>query len=64
MGYKKSNYGNYSTLFKVENISKSANITNILKRNKIEEKKEKLSKFFTLIGSSGLVFILAIIILL
>ena len=47
MGYKKSNYGVYSSLLKVDNVSKETNIFNILKRNKIEEQKEKLNHLIT-----------------
>ena len=57
MGYKKSNYGVYSQVLKVESVSKPIDITNIIKRNKVEEQKEKLLKVFTLIGSSGLVLL-------
>ena len=64
MGYKKSNYGVYSSFFKVDNVSKQTNISNILKRNKIEEQKEKLQKIITILGSSGLVLLFVIFILL
>ena len=64
MGYKKSNYGVYSSFFKVDNVSKQTNISNILKRNKIEEQKEKLQKIITILGSSGLVLLFVIFIFL
>ena len=64
MGYKKSNYGVYSSLLKVDNVSKETNIFNILKRNKIEEQKEKLIKIITVLGSSGLVLLFVMFILL
>ena len=64
MGYKKSNYGVYSSFFKVDNVSKQTNISNILKRNKIEEQKEKLLKIITILGSSGLVLLFVIFIFL
>ena len=57
MAYKKSNNGVYSQALKVESVSKPTDITNIIKRNKVEEQKEKLLKVFTLIGSSGLVLL-------
>ena len=41
MGYKKSKYGVYSSYLKVDNVVGPTNISNILKRNKIEEQKEK-----------------------
>ena len=57
MGYRKSNYGIYTSFLKVDNISEPTNISNILKRNKIEEQREKLLKIITILGSSGLVLI-------
>ena len=62
MGYKKSNYGVYSSSFKVDNVPKQTNISNILKRNKIEEQKEKLQKIITILGSSGLVLLFVLFI--
>ena len=64
MGYKKSNYGVYSSFLKVDNVSKQTNISNILKRNKIEEQKEKLLKIITILGSSGLILLFVIFIFL
>ena len=64
MGYRKSNYGIYSSFLKVDNISEPTNISNILKRNKIEEQKEKLLKIITILGSSGLVLLFVIFIIL
>ena len=64
MAYKKPNYGVYSSFLKVDNVSKPTNISNILKRNKIEEQKEKLLKIITILGFSGLAFLFAIFIFL
>ena len=64
MGYKKSNYGVYSSFLKVDNVSKPTNIFNILKRNKIEEQKEKLLKIITILGFLGLAFLFTIFIFL
>lgn len=64
MGYKKSNLGVYTTLLKVESISKTTDISNILKRNKTEEQKEKLLKIYTIVGSSCLAFLLVLFIFL
>ena len=64
MGYKKSNYDIYSSFLKVDDVSKPTNISNILKRNKIEEQKEKLLKIITILGSSGLVLLFVIFIFL
>ena len=60
MGYRKSNYGIYSSFLKVDNISEPTNISNILKRNKIEEQKEKLLKIITILGSSGLALLFVV----
>ena len=60
MGYKKSNYCANS----VGNISKTTNIIDLIKRNKIEEQKEKLLKIITILGSSGLVLLFVIFIFL
>ena len=64
MGYKKSNYGVYSSMVKIDNVSKPINITNLIKRNKIEQQKDKLLKILTLLGSSGLVLLFVIFIFL
>ena len=64
MGYKKSNYGIYSSFLKVDDVLKPINVSNILKRNKIEEQKEKLVKIITILGSSGLVLLFVIFIFL
>jgi len=64
MGYKKSNYGVYSSFLKSDSVSEPTNINNILKRNKIEEQKEKLQKIITILGSSGLVLLFVIFIFL
>ena len=64
MGYKKSNYSVYSSMVKIDNVSKPINITNLIKKNKIEQQKDKLLKILTLLGSSGLVLLFVIFILL
>ena len=64
MVYKKSNYGVYSSFLKSDSVSEPTNINNILKRNKIEEQKEKLQKIITILGSSGLVLLFVIFIFL
>ena len=60
MGYKKSNYAADS----VGNVSKTTNIIDLIKRNKIEEQKDKLQKIFTLFGFSGLALLFVIFLLL
>ena len=64
MAYKKSNYSVYSSMVKIDNVSKPINITNLIKRNKIEQQKDKLLKILTLLGSSGLVLLFVIFIFL
>ena len=64
MGYKKSNYSVYSSMVKIDNVSKPINITNLIKRNKIEQQKDKLLKILTLLGSSGLILLFVIFIFL
>ena len=64
MGYKKSNYCVYSSMVNIDNVSKPINITNLIKRNKIEQQKDKLLKILTLLGSSGLVLLFVIFIFL
>ena len=59
MGYKKSNYEAYS----VGNVSKTTNIIDLIKRNKIEERKDRLQRI-TLLGFSGLIFLFVIFIFL
>ena len=63
MGHNKSNYTGYSTLAKNDGISKPANITDLIKRYKIAEQKDKLLKIFTL-GFYGLILLLVTFILL
>ena len=64
MGYKKSNYSVYSSIVKIDNVSKPINITNLIKRNKIEQQRDKLLKILTLLGSCGLVLLFVIFIFL
>ena len=63
MGYKRSNYAVNSSFAKVDDFSQSVNITNLIKRNKIEERKNRLLKI-ALLGSSGLIFLFVIFIFL
>jgi len=63
MGYKRSNYAVNSSFANVDDFSKRINITNLIKRNKIEERKDRLIKI-TLLGSSGLIFLFVIFVFL
>ena len=60
MGYRKSNYASNLRLAKINVFSKSVNITSIIKRNKVEEQKEKLLKIFSLSVSFGLIILLVV----
>jgi hypothetical protein len=63
MRYIKSNYSAYTSLGKTDSISKFTNIRDLIKRNKIEEKKDKLQKIYTLLGLTVLLILLALFIL-
>ena len=63
MGYKRSNYAVNLSFENVDDFSKRINITNLIKRNKIEERKDRLIKI-TLLGSSGLIFLFVIFVFL
>ena len=63
MRYVKSNYSAYTTLSKTGVISRPANIGDLIKRNKIEEKKDKLLKIYTLLGFSALLLLLVLFVL-
>ena len=63
MRYVKSNYSAYTSQAKTDDISRPANIKDLIKRNKIEEKKDKLLKIYTLLGLSALLLMLVLFIL-
>ena len=63
MRYVKSNYSSYTSLAKTESVSRSTNIQDLIKRNKIEEKKDKLLKIYTISGFSLLLILLVLFIL-
>ena len=54
MRYVKSNYSAYTSTAKTDDIARPANIKDLIRRNKIEEKKDKLLKIITLLGFSAL----------
>ncbi len=54
MRVEKSNFRVYSSLPKIGTLSRPANIVDIVKKNKVEEKKEKIVKIYTLLGFVGL----------
>ena len=63
MRYVKSNYSAYTSQAKTDDISRPANIKDLIKRNKIEEKKDKLIKIITLFGFSTLLILFVLFIL-
>jgi|TARA_B110000438_G_scaffold166420_1_gene159197 hypothetical protein len=63
MRYAKSNYSAYTSLAKTDAVSRPANIRDLIKRNKTEEKKDKLLKIYTLLGLSALLILLVLFIL-
>ena len=60
MRAEKSHYTVYSTQSENGSISKTTNILDIIKKNKIEEKREKKLKFYTLISFVGLILLFSL----
>ena len=54
MSAEKSNFTVNSPLLKIGSVSRPTNITDLIKRNKLEEKKEKMHKFYILLSFVGL----------
>ena len=50
----KSKFRVYSSLPKISSISRPTNVIDLVKKNKIEEKKEKKQQVYTLLGFTGL----------
>ena len=63
MRYVKSNYSAYTSTAKTDDIARPANIKDLIRRNKIEEKKDKLQKIITLLGFSALLLLFVLFIL-
>tara|TARA_B100000686_G_C16579333_1_gene857261 strand:- start:816 stop:1010 length:195 start_codon:yes stop_codon:yes gene_type:complete len=57
MRAEKSNYRIYASLSKVKPISKPADILDLIKKNKVEEKREKILKVYTMSGFLFLIFL-------
>ena len=60
MRAEKSHYAVYSSQAETSSISKTTNILDIIKKNKIEEKREKKIKFYTLISFAGLILLFSL----
>ena len=59
MRAEKSNFRVYSSLSKISSGARPTNIVDLVKKNKIEKKKEKIQQVYTLLGFIGL-FLLVI----
>ena len=63
MRREKSNFAIYALLPKSRSISGSTNVLDLIKKQKEEEKEEKIRKVWTtLLGFAGLMFVLGIFI--
>ena len=63
MRAEKSNISVYTPLVK-SSILRTANIIDLIKKNREEQKKEKISKFYTLVAFSSLIIFFGILFLL
>ena len=63
MRAEKSDLSIYTSLAQ-NSVSRSTNITDLLRKNKAEQKKEKIIKIYTIAGFSGLALVFGIFILL
>tara|TARA_B000000460_G_scaffold164995_1_gene117125 strand:+ start:227 stop:424 length:198 start_codon:yes stop_codon:yes gene_type:complete len=57
MRAEKSNFTAYSSLSRIRSVSGTTNILDLIKRNKEEEKKERIQKIYTLLGFTGIILI-------
>jgi len=64
MRHAKSNFTAYSSLPGSAGFSKAANILDLIKRNKEEERKEKVRKIYLQLGFVGLTLVFGIIVFL
>ena len=62
MRAEKSNFTVYSSLSKIDSAPRPTNIIDLLKKNKEEEKKEKILRMYIMLGSSALILFVGIII--
>ena len=63
MSVGKSNFTTYATLLKASGVSRPTNIVDLMKRNKEEEKREKMQKIYAPLSFAGLILMLGIILL-
>ena len=59
---KKLNFTIYSSPPRYSDLSRSTNISDLIKKNKEEEKREKIQKIYTVLGITGLIIIFGIFI--
>ena len=63
MRAEKSNFAAYySSLSKIDSAPRFTNIIDLIKRNKEEEKKEKILRIYIMLGSSALILFVGMII--
>ena len=62
MRAEKSNFAAYSSLSKIDSAPKLTNIIDLIKRNKEEEKKEKILRMYITLACSALILFVGIII--
>ena len=62
MRAEKSNFTAYSSLSKIDSAPRSTNIIDLIKRNKEEEKKEKILRIYITLGSFTLILFVGLII--
>ena len=63
MSVGKSNFTTYATLLKASGVSRPTNIVDLMKRNKEEEKREKIQKIYAPLSFIGLILLLGIFLL-
>ena len=63
MSTGKSNFTTYAMLSKDSGVSRPTNIVDLMKRNKEEEKREKMQKIYAPLSFAGLILMLGIILL-
>ena len=60
MKHEKPNITVYSSLPRSSEYSSSVNILHLIKKNKEEERRDKVLKMYTLLGFAGLIFLLGL----
>ena len=63
MKSQKTDFYTYSSPPEIGEVSRSTNIADIIKKNRVKEKQEKLNKFYFIFGFSSLLFLVSAIII-